>query len=228
MIGGSLLMKQTILIIEDEEAIADILSYSLKKEGFLVFTASTGTKGLEIINGVEIDLVLLDLMLPDMTGFDICRKIVSISSIPIIMLTARDDIVDKVTGLELGAMDYITKPFDIREVIARIRVSLRNTTNNTKHKFIVINEEIKLDPTAYTVYKNNEIIPMKRKEYELLLLFAQNKNRLFSREEILDYVWDMDYEGGLRTVDVHIQRIRKKLDASIIQTVFGAGYKLNG
>lgn len=144
------------------------------------------------------------------------------------MLTARDDIVDKVLGLELGADDYLTKPFDIRELIARVKALLRRNNSGHTSKYIVINESIKIEPKSYTVYKDGEVVPFKPKEYELLLLLAQNKNRVFTRDEILDYVWDIDFEGGLRTVDVHIQRIRKKLDPAIIETVFGTGYKLKG
>ena len=221
-------VKKTILIIEDEESIYDILSYSLRKEGFSVHGASTGKKALEYLQGIEIDLVILDLMLPDTTGFELCKSITSNSNLPILMLTARDDIVDKVLGLELGAEDYMTKPFDVREVIARVKVLLRRNSYQTSFHFIKVNESISIDARAYSVFQNNEVVLLKPKEYELLLLFAQHKNRVFSREEILDTVWEMDYEGGLRTVDVHVQRIRKKLDPSIIETVFGIGYKMKG
>ncbi|MCG7346168.1 response regulator transcription factor [Sporosarcina sp. ACRSL] len=221
-------IKKTILIVEDEESLYDILAYALRKEGFIVQGASTGKDALKYLQGIEIDLVILDLMLPDTTGFELCKEITSISNLPILMLTARDDIVDKVLGLELGAEDYMTKPFDVREVIARVKVLLRRNSSQTHYHYIKVNESIYIDPRAYSVYKNNEIVVLKPKEYELLLLFAQHTNRVFSREEILDTVWEMDYEGGLRTVDVHVQRIRKKLDSSIIETVFGIGYKMKG
>ncbi|MDI2586570.1 response regulator transcription factor [Psychrobacillus sp. NEAU-3TGS] len=221
-------VKKTILIIEDEESIYDILSYSFRKEGFSVYGAFTGKKALEYLQGMEIDLVILDLMLPDTTGFELCKSITSNSNLPILMLTARDDIVDKVLGLELGAEDYMTKPFDVREVIARAKVLLRRNASQTPFHFIKVNESISIDPRAYCVFQDNEVVALKPKEYELLLLFAQHKNRVFSREEILDTVWEMDYEGGLRTVDVHVQRVRKKLDPSIIETVFGIGYKMKG
>lgn len=221
-------VKKTILIIEDEESIYDILSYALRKEGFSVYGASTGKKALEYLRGIEIDLVILDLMLPDTTGFELCKDITSNSNLPILMLTARDDIVDKVLGLELGAEDYMTKPFDVREVIARVKVLLRRNSSQAPFHFIKVNESIRIDPRAYSVFQNNEVVLLKPKEYELLLLLAQHKNRVFSREEILNTVWEMDYEGGLRTVDVHVQRIRKKLDPSIIETVFGIGYKMKG
>ncbi|WP_153730872.1 response regulator transcription factor [Sporosarcina obsidiansis] len=222
------LLQKTILIIEDEESIYDILSYALRKEGFRVVGASTGAKAMETFQGIEVDLIILDLMLPDMTGFELCKKITAITNTPILMLTARDDIVDKIVGLELGAEDYVTKPFDIREVIARINVLLRRNSTQSTYRFIQVNDNISINPRAHSVFKNDEVILLKPKEYELLLLFAQHKNQVFSREEILDTVWEMDYEGGLRTVDVHVQRIRKKLEPSIIETVFGIGYKMKG
>lgn len=221
-------IKKTILIIEDEESIYDILSYSLRKEGFAVYGASTGAKAMQYLHGTEVNLVILDLMLPDTTGFELCKEITAFSNIPILMLTARDDIVDKVLGFELGAEDYMTKPFDVREVIARVKVLLRRNSSQTPFHYIKVNDGIHIDPRAYSVYKDNEVVVLKPKEYELLLLLAQHKNRVFTREEILDTVWDIDYEGGLRTVDVHIQRIRKKLDSSVIETIFGIGYKMKG
>lgn len=221
-------LKKTILIIEDEESIYDILSYSLRKEGFAVYGASTGAKAKQLLQGTAIDLVILDLMLPDTTGFELCKEFNATSNIPILMLTARDDIVDKILGLELGAEDYITKPFDVREVIARVKVLLRRNSSLASFHYLKINDVIHIDSRAHAVYKDNEVVVLKPKEYELLLLLAQHKNRVFTREEILDTVWEMDYEGGLRTVDVHIQRIRKKLDPFIIETIFGIGYKMKG
>lgn len=221
-------MNKTILIIEDEDSIADILAYALRKEGFSVLEASTGKGALDRLQGTEIDLIILDLMLPDTTGFELCKKIMEISNVPILMLTARDDIVDKILGLELGADDYMTKPFDIRELIARVKALLRRQPKESLYSFLIVNECIKIDPRSHSVFKNNETVTLKPKEYELLLLFTQHKNRVFTREEILDTVWAMDFDGGLRTVDVHVQRIRKKLDPSIIETVFGTGYKMKG
>ncbi len=220
-------MDKRILIIEDEESIVDILAYALRKEGFSVLSASTGKAAIARFQGSEIDLVILDLMLPDTTGFELCKKIMAISNVPILMLTARDDIVDKVLGLEIGADDYMTKPFDIREVIARVKALLRRQPK-ALYSYLAINESIKIDPRSHSVFKNDETVILKPKEYELLLLFVQHKNRVFTREEILDTVWAIDFEGGLRTVDVHVQRIRKKLDPSIIETVFGTGYKMKG
>ncbi|OIJ21512.1 DNA-binding response regulator [Anaerobacillus alkalidiazotrophicus] len=223
-----------IIVIEDEESISDIISYSLRKEGYFVQCAFSGKEAFPLIESVQPSLILLDVMLPDTSGFDICKTIVQdFPHIPVIMLTARNDIVDKILGLELGADDYITKPFDIRELLTRVKVSLRRVQSlpETNH-YIKINDLIKADPTSRTVFKEDEEVKIKPKEYELLLLLAENKDRVFSREEILDYVWDIDYDGDLRTVDVHVQRLRKKLDIdsypSIIDTVFGIGYKMKG
>lgn len=220
--------QQSILIIEDEESILDILAYALRKERYIVHGASSGEAALSFFQGTEIDLVILDLMLPDTTGFELCKKIKATSNLPVMMLTARDDIVDKILGLELGADDYMTKPFDVREVNARVKALLRRPSNGQSINYLAVNEEIRIIPNSHTVLKNEEPVAMKPKEYELLLLFAQHRNRVFSREEILDTIWAMDFEGGLRTVDVHVQRIRKKLDSSIIETVFGTGYKMSG
>ena len=220
-------MQQSILIIEDEEAIVDILAYRLRKEGYSVHIATDGKQAVEKFEGLAIDLVILDLMLPDTTGFELCKQLTAISNTPILMLTARNDIVDKVLGLELGAQDYMTKPFDLRELLARIKVLLRRN-NQPTFKKLIISEHISIDPVAHEVFKNGDVIHLKPKEYELLMLFVQNKNRVFSRDEILQIVWDIDFEGGLRTVDVHVQRIRKKLEPSIIETVFGTGYRMRG
>ncbi|AXI00188.1 DNA-binding response regulator [Sporosarcina sp. PTS2304] len=224
--------KQAILLIEDEESIADILTYALRKEGFIVHSAATGEEGLRLFEGVNPHLVILDLMLPDMTGFDICKNLTESSAIPILMLTARDDIVDKVLGLELGADDYMTKPFDVREVLARVKALLRRQHQSSPFSSIRITESVRIEPRSHAVFKNEEVVPLKPKEYELLLLFAQNKNRVFTREEILDHVWDYWFEGDIRTVDVHVQRVRKKItdknSIPIIETVFGVGYKMRG
>lgn len=211
---------ETILVVEDDAHIADILTYSLRRDGFTALHATTGAKALEYARTTYIDLVILDVMLPDTTGFELCKQL----HLPIIMLTARDDITDKIVGLELGANDYITKPFDIREVLARVRVQLRKQT--TVSPTIKLTEGIIIDILAHTVTKHNEVIALKPKEYDLLLLFAEHRNQVFTREAILDTVWDFDFEGGLRTVDVHVQRLRKKLGATIIDTVFGTGYKM--
>lgn len=229
-------MNKTILIIEDEEDIRDILIHYLKKEGFNILEAEDGEKGIEIVKKEFVDLILLDLMLPNISGYDVCREISSIYKIPIIMLTARNDIVDKVLGLELGADDYITKPFDIREVIARIKVCLRRIESlneieyETSQDVIDLKNNIKIYAESREVFREGSIVKLKPKEFDLLLILAKNKKIVFSREKLLEKIWGYDFEGDSRTVDVHIQRLRKKLDGenqlSIIETVFGVGYKM--
>lgn len=229
-------MNKTILIIEDEEDIRDIVSHYIKKEGYTVKTASNGLDGINIANDGGIDLIILDLMLPDISGYDVCREISQSKDIPIIMLTARNDIVDKIRGLEIGADDYITKPFDIREVIARVNVclrrmeSLKTILKNNDDNVIEINDDVKIYKQSREVFKCGENIKLKPKEYELLLAFAENRNIVMSRDKLLEKVWGYDFEGGTRTVDVHVQRLRKKLDIddnkTIIETVFRIGYKM--
>lgn len=226
-------MQNSILIVEDDECIREILYYSLKEEGFKVYEAVNGKEGLKILENQVIELIILDLMLPDISGFDICKTVSIEYKVPIIMLTAKNDIMDKVLGLELGADDYITKPFDIREVIARVRVSLRrmeqfNATEDTN--VIKLEDDIVIFKDKHEVFKGDKAIYLKPKEYELLLMLAENKGRVFSRDRLLECVWGFDYGGESRTVDVHIQRLRKRLgcdkENSIIRTVFGVGYKM--
>jgi len=228
--------KYTILIIEDQSSIREILSYSLKEEGYRVVEAKNGLEGLKLATNEMIHLVILDLMLPDIDGYEVCRKIAIENQVPIIMLTARNNMVDKIVGLEMGADDYITKPFDIKEVLVRIKVVLRrieraNPINEKLEAVININDKIKIDKVRHTVYRMDEIVRMKPREYDLLLMLAENKGVALSRDKLIENVWGYDFEGDYRTVDVHIQRLRVKLDekgkkASIIETVFGTGYKL--
>ncbi|MFF2093140.1 response regulator transcription factor [Paenibacillus sp. NPDC058174] len=220
-----------LLVIEDDESIRDLLTYALRAEGYQVIGAATGKGGLRLIQQVEPDALLLDAMLPDMDGFDICREVSEKYAIPILMLTARTDTIDKIVGLELGADDYMTKPFELREVSARIKALLRRkdkAVNRSGNGRAQLPEGVELDKKAYAVYKHGQEIKLKPKEFELLLLFHEYPGRVFSREEIVDHVWEMDYDGDLRTVDVHVQRIRKKLDTALIETVFGVGYRMSG
>lgn len=204
------------------------------KEGYKV---KVNPRGLETEDEIEIfkpDLILLDIMLNDTDGFSICRKISSYK-IPIIMITARVDILDKILGLELGADDYITKPFDIREVITRVRVALRRqeeikkSLNNNKDNKIeeIFIGNIKINEDSRTVYIDNEEVRLKPKEFDLLLFLSKNKNRVYSRNQILEFIWGYDFLGDTRTIDVHITRLRKKLKSNLnIETVFGVGYVL--
>lgn len=224
-------MKNTILLIEDDYSIADALSFLLKREGYNVLLASKGQAGIQLYNANDINLVILDVMLPDINGFDILKKINN-NGVPVIMLTARGDIVDKVLGFELGADDYITKPFDNRELVARIKASIRrvNTYKEEENESIEVSKEITILRKAHKVIKNSEEIKLKPKEYNLLLFLSENKDIVFSREVLLDRIWGMDFSGDDRTVDVHVRRLRSKLDdkeGKIIETVFGIGYRMN-
>lgn len=224
-------MANKILIIEDDKSINDILFYALKSEGYNSYSTFTLNEAKEYLNISLPDLILLDLNLPDGSGFDLCKDISSKCSIPIIILTAKNDVVDKVLGLELGADDYITKPFHIKEVLSRIKAVFRRIEKSSSESntlFININKDIMINFKNRTVLKNDKVIQLKPKEYELLEFFVQNRNKVFSREQLIDNVWEFSYDGDLRTVDIHIRRLRSKLDtpneASIIETVFSVGY----
>ncbi|MFA9397424.1 MAG: response regulator transcription factor [Clostridiaceae bacterium] len=224
-----------ILIIEDEESIADLLSYSLKKEGFLTNHANEGMLGIDLIKTFKPNLIILDLMLPDISGFDVCKIISSEYLIPIIIITAKLDTMDKILGIELGADDYITKPFNIREVIARIRAIFRRMDLISKMdkenltNIIKLKNNVEIVKDERRVMKDDKEINLTKKEYDLLFFLSENAGRIFSRMEILDKIWGLDYAYDTRTVDIHVQRIRKKIDNdkknSIIETVFGIGYK---
>lgn len=227
-------MKENILIIEDDEDISEILRFSLIKEGYKVKVNPKGLEAETEIESFKPDLILLDIMLNDTDGFSVCRKISSYK-IPIIMITARVDIVDKILGLELGADDYITKPFDIREVVTRVRVALRRREEIKKYPYnnrdneieeIVIGN-IRINEHSRTVYIDDKEVRLKPKEFDLLLFLSNNKNRVYSRDKLLELVWGYDFLGDTRTIDVHITRLRKKLNSNLnIETVFGVGYVL--
>lgn len=229
-------MKDKILLIEDDYSISDALSFALRKEGFITRQCYAGQDGIDVFETFSPSLVILDIMLPDISGFDVCRKI-NFDNTPIIMLTARNDIVDKILGLELGADDYITKPFDVREVITRIKVALRRVSNYSitikkqeEIDYIKLSSSIKLFKKQHKVLLNDEEIKLKPREFDLLLFLAQNREIVFSRDTLLDKVWGMDYDGDSRTIDIHIRRLRSKLmdDNTLIETVFGVGYKMRG
>lgn len=224
-------MDFKVLVVEDEISINDILVSALKADGYTVKGTFTAKDAKDALTSFKPDVVLLDINLPDDSGFEVCRYINSKFSIPIIMLTARNDVIDKVLGLELGADDYITKPFHIKEVLTRVKVAMRRVSKykaKLEEAFIVINKSVKVNLEGRIVSRDDEEIKLKPQEYDLLKFLIKNKNRVFSREELLDKVWGLDYEGELRTVDVHVRRLRSKLDkdgeVSIIDTVFGIGY----
>ncbi|WP_195986891.1 response regulator transcription factor [Clostridium sp. D53t1_180928_C8] len=224
-------MHNKILVIEDDESINDILINSLRVEGYIVKSAFNGKEGRGLLSTFLPDLTLLDINLPDESGFDLCKFINSDYGIPIIMLTARNDVFDKVLGLELGADDYITKPFHIKEVLTRVKIALRRVekySEQSKTIFVSLTSDIKINYESRTVMKNSKEVILKPKEYQLLEFLSQNRDRVFSREELLDNVWEFTYDGDLRTIDIHVRRLRSKLDEgnskSIIETVFGIGY----
>ncbi|MCY6958105.1 MULTISPECIES: response regulator transcription factor [Clostridium] len=224
-------MELKVLVVEDEISINDILVTALRADGYTVKGVFLAKDAKDALNFFNPDIVLLDINLPDEDGFELCRYINRKCTIPIIMLTARNDIVDKVLGLELGADDYITKPFHIKEVLTRVKVAMRRVNKYKEQPdeaFIDVNKSVKVNLEGRIVFKDGEEIKLKPKEYELLEFFTKNRNRVFSREELLDKVWDFDYDGEIRTVDVHVRRLRSKLDkkdgTSIIETVFGVGY----
>lgn len=222
-----------VLIIEDEMAISDIIKFNLNKEGYEIDTAYNGEEGLRKAQSNNFDLILLDIMLPQMDGFQVCRKIRETSNVPIIMLTAKEEEVDKVLGLELGADDYITKPFGMRELIARIKANIRRTEfasdvseSNSK---ISNYGNITIDMTKYEVRKNEKPLELTLREFELLKYLAEQENQVFSREQLLEEVWGYEYYGDIRTVDVTIRRLREKVeddpsDPKYIMTKRGIGY----
>jgi DNA-binding response OmpR family regulator len=226
-------MTEQILVVEDEKPIVAFVQPALEREGFVVRWASDGAMALRQITTSPPDLILLDLMLPDMDGFDVCRRVRARESyIPIIMLTARDDDVDKIVGLELGADDYITKPFNARELIARVKAVLRlahQTGAGPRRDHLQIGE-LTIDRTGRTVTVARQKVELAPKEFDLLATLAWGRGRVFGREMLLERVWGYDYMGESRTVDVHIQRLRSKIEADpshprYLLTVRGVGYK---
>ncbi len=226
------MIHNRILIVEDEISIAKLLQYKLQAEGFVAHMSHNGLNALQAMEDFKPSLVLLDLMLPDISGMDICRIITQKYNLPIIIITAKTDINDKVSGLESGADDYITKPFDFREVMARIHSTLRRMYSENDRQTAgdtMSYEDILVDKRGRFVIKNGMEIPLTPKEYDLLCLFMQNIGRVFTREYILDVIWGYAYAGDTRTVDVHVRKLRQKLelDNEILKTVFGVGYRLS-
>ncbi len=218
-----------ILIADDMEQIANILAGYAEKEGFKVFKAFDGQEAIELFEKVKFDMILLDVMMPKKDGFEVCKEIRKKSSVPVIMITARGEDYDKIMGLDIGADDYIVKPFSPAEVMARIRSILRRTSPNLKKNVIEFSGlKIELDSMLVSVEGKN--IPVTKKEFELLLLFVNSPGQVFTREQLLDNIWGIDYDGDSRTVDAHIKRLRAKLEAVPhqgwdITTIWGTGYK---
>ena len=219
-----------ILLIEDESSIRESVAFLLEKEGFEVIQEEDGTEGFKYFEANSADLVLLDLMLPGMDGLEICKQVRKISNVPLIMLTAKDTELDKVLGLELGADDYITKPFSGRELIARVKAILRRVNEPLPDSSPTDSGEVKIDPVQHKVIVRGSEIRLPLKEFDLLLYLSQNPGRVLTRNQLIDRVWGSDYFGDTKTLDVHIKRIRAKIEKNpnnpeIIQTIRGLGYK---
>jgi two-component system alkaline phosphatase synthesis response regulator PhoP len=223
-------MNKRILVIDDEKSIADAILYALRREGFSGETAYNGEEALKKFNTFKPDAMILDVMMPGIDGYEVLKRLESTSSVGIIMLTAKEDIVNKVLGLELGADDYITKPFDMRELLARLKSLLRRLqvkAEGQAQSEIHING-LRLNLQQRKAVAGDKLLDLTPKEFDLLALLAANPERVYSRDQLLDIIWGMEYIGGTRTVDIHIQRVRKKLGPvfhDILQTVHGVGYK---
>ena len=225
-------MKKKILIIEDDRPIAELLAYILAKEGYDTDIAFNGTDGLAKVRTGAPSLIILDWSLPDISGIDICRRVTQSNKIPIIMLTAKNLVEDKIRGLECGADDYITKPFDVREVVARIKATLRRTDEASggeakqQENQVIDIDNIHIDTGAMTVTADGVPVELTPLEYSLLIYLYKNRNRVLTRDQILDAVWGYEFAGNTRTVDIHVLRLRQKLGLnSQIQTVYKVGYK---
>lgn len=223
-----------ILVVEDEASFSEALAYVLGKEGFEVVVADTGDGAIAAFDKVGADLVLLDLMLPGLSGTEVCRQLRSRSSVPIIMLTAKDTEVDKVVGLELGADDYVTKPYSKAELVARIRAVLRRQSEVAPlADSILIAGPVRIDVERHQVDINNISVALPLKEFELLEFLVRNSGRVLTRAQLIDRVWGSDYFGDTKTLDVHVKRLRAKIEQDpanpvYIQTIRGLGYKFEG
>jgi two-component system alkaline phosphatase synthesis response regulator PhoP len=221
---------ERILVVDDEINIIDLTRLYLEREGFQVDSATDGAQALEKIRDLEPALVVLDIMLPEVDGFEVCRQTRATSDVPIIMLTARDDDVDKIVGLEIGADDYLTKPFNPRELVARVKAILRRVDRAAPvGEGPVQIGDVVIDPAGREVFVAGELVSLRAKEFDLLLTFAEHKGIVLKRQQLLNLVWGYDFLGQTRTVDVHIAHLRKHLSGSSIvqiETVTGVGYKL--
>lgn len=225
-------MPKKVLIVEDEKAISDIIMFNLKREGYEVMQALTGTDGLNMALNENPDIVLLDIMLPEMDGFQVLEKIREVSEVPVIMVTAREEEMDKVLGLETGADDYVTKPFSMVELIARVKANTRRQVAPAKKAETTVTiGDITIDTDSQSVMKNNEALDLTQREYEIMVYFAKNPTKVISREELMEKVWGYDYYGDLRAVDVAMRRLREKIEddpsePKLIITKRGSGYYL--
>ena len=219
-----------VLLIEDEDAYRETVGYLLRKEGFDVVEAADGTIGLAEFERGGADLVLLDLMMPGLPGTEVCRRLRARSSVPVIMVTARDDEIDKVVGLELGADDYVTKPFSHRELVARIRAVLRRGQDFELEPDVLEVDDVRMDVERHEVWVRGEPVKLALKEFELLEILLRNAGRVMTRGQLIDRIWGADYVGDTKTLDVHVKRLRAKVETDpaepqLLVTVRGLGYK---
>ena len=223
-----------ILVVEDEEALADSVRYNLEREGFAVDVVGDGAEAVDRIRASEPDLVILDLMLPGMGGLDVCRAVRVDSQVPIIIVTAKDSEADKVTGLELGADDYVTKPFSVRELLSRVRANLRRTQQaSAPAPEVLEGGPVVMDLSRHEARVRGEMVALPPKEFELLRLFLANAERLMTRDRLIAEIWGPDYFGDTKTLDVHVRRLRSKIEADPHEpvhliTVRGLGYRFIG
>lgn len=229
-------MNGKILVVDDESAIAEIIQFNLKREGFDVYVANDGQQCLDILKDSDFDLIILDVMMPKVDGFTVLKEVRKSKLTPIIMLTAKEEEVDKILGLELGADDYVVKPFSMRELIARVKAILRRCdfeTVNVDTTDVIEAGDLSIDLNKYEIKKKGKVVDLTLREYELLKFLASHKDQVFSREELLAQVWDYDYYGDIRTVDVTVRRLREKIedkdkDFKYILTKRGVGYYFGG
>ena len=225
-------MGKRVLVVDDEKLIVKGIRFSLEQDGMEVTWAYDGEEALENAKNTEFDIILLDIMLPKLTGLEVCQQIREFSNVPIVMLTAKDDDMDKIMGLEYGADDYITKPFNILEVKARIKAIMRRTTvrdSASNAPKTIVNGDLRLDCDSRRVYIAGKEVNLTAKEFDVLELLALNPNKVYSRENLLKLVWGSDYPGDVRTVDVHIRRLREKIESNpseprYVHTKWGVGY----
>ncbi len=225
-------MSKRVLVVDDEKLIVKGIRFSLEQDGMAVDCAYDGEEALQLAKEHNYDIILLDVMLPKLTGFEVCQQIREFSDVPVVMLTAKGDDMDKILGLEYGADDYITKPFNILEVKARIKAIMRRTNgkeNSGKTSRIIESKDMKLDCEGRRVYVKGKEINLTAKEFEVLELLMLNQNKVYSRENLLKIVWGSDYPGDVRTVDVHIRRLREKIETNpsepkYVHTKWGVGY----
>lgn len=222
------MQQKKILLIEDEVKLARFVELELRYEGYEVTVCHDGREGVSLINEGNFDMILLDLMLPGLTGIEICRRVRKTSNVPIIMLTAKDEVIDKVAGLDSGADDYLTKPFAIEELLARMRVAFKHCEDKMSKKVLLQVQDLEIDTEKRLVTVGGDVVELTKKEYELLLYLVQNKNIVLTREQILNEVWGYSYIGETNVVDVYVRYLRAKIDEAFkkkfIHTIRGVGY----